>query len=335
MLKRYTPASFPSKAEMTPPKYNVLIIGAGSMGAFYDSPGSKNVLTHGHAFSMHEGFNVLGFVDKDRQKASRAASLWGGEAFDGVGHAFGRERVDVVCVSVPDKLHSEVLKEIADFGPKLVFAEKPLATILSEAKEIRDIYNKLRIPVCVNYKRRFVPEFQKLKAGLAENGGYMAGTGYYGKGLIHNGSHLIDLLSFFLGEFRVRDITGKSFDYADDDPSISAVLYFQDNKPFSLQAIDCRMFSIFELDLIFERKRIRIKDLGFRIEEFELRKNTIFSGYHEMAQVAGYETQLGSSMLVSASNIYNHLSLGEALMCSLDDGYRTLDLCGRILEKAS
>jgi hypothetical protein len=95
------------------------------------------------------------------------------------------------------------------------------------------------------------------------------------------------------------------------------------------------MFSIFELDLIFERKRIRIKDLGFRVEEFEIRENHIFSGYYEMIQIAGYETQLGGSMLVSASNIYNHLSLGEALMCSLDDGYRTLDLCSRILEKAS
>jgi predicted dehydrogenase len=320
---------------MTSPRYNVLIIGAGSMGAFYDNPGSKNVLTHAHAFSMHEGFNVLGFVDKDMQKASQAASLWGRKAFDSIGHAFGRESVDIVCVSVPDKLHYEVLKEIADFGPKLVFAEKPLAISLSEAKKIRDVYNKLRIPVCINYKRRFVPEFQKLKVGLAENGGYLTGTGYYGKGFIHNGSHLIDLLSFFLGEFHVQDITGKSFDYADDDPSISAVLYFQDNKPFSLQAIDCRMFTIFELDLIFEQKRIRIKDLGFRVEEFELRESHIFSGYYEMTQIAGYETQLGSSMLFSASNIYNHLSIGEALMCSIDDGYRTLELCSRILEKAS
>lgn len=329
------PASSQNEAEMTSPRYNVLIIGAGDMGAFYDSPGSKNVLTHAHAFSMQESFNVIGFIDKDMQKASQAASLWGGKAFDGIGHAFGKERVDIVCVSVPDKLHYEVLNEIADFGPKLVFAEKPLATSLSEAKKIRDVYNKLRIPVCVNYRRRFVSEFQKLKASLSENGAYITGTGYYGKGLIHNGSHLIDLLSFFLGEFHVRDITGKLFDYVDDDPSISAVLCFQDNKPFILQSIDCRMFTIFELDLIFEKKRIRIKDLGFRIEEFELRENHIYPGYYEMTQIVGYETQLGNSMLASVSNIYNHLSIGEALMCSIDDGYRTLDLCSRILAKAS
>lgn len=60
--------------------YNVLIIGAGNIGAFFDMPYSKNVLTHAHAFSKVEGFNLLGFVDVDNKKAIEAANIWNAKA---------------------------------------------------------------------------------------------------------------------------------------------------------------------------------------------------------------------------------------------------------------
>ena len=37
-------------------KYNVVIIGSGNIGAFYDEPGSEQILTHAHAFSVDTCF---------------------------------------------------------------------------------------------------------------------------------------------------------------------------------------------------------------------------------------------------------------------------------------
>ena len=62
--------------------YNVLIIGAGKIGAFFDQPGSENILTHAHAFSTHPGFKLLGFVDSNAGQAQKAVSIWGGEYFN-------------------------------------------------------------------------------------------------------------------------------------------------------------------------------------------------------------------------------------------------------------
>ena len=54
---------------------NVVIIGAGKIGAFFDSPDSSNILTHAHAFTANRNFRLLGFVDKDLNQAGRAAQI--------------------------------------------------------------------------------------------------------------------------------------------------------------------------------------------------------------------------------------------------------------------
>ena len=52
--------------------FNALVIGSGNVGAFYDEPSSTHCLTHAHAFTKHDGFHLVGFVDDDLEKARRA-----------------------------------------------------------------------------------------------------------------------------------------------------------------------------------------------------------------------------------------------------------------------
>lgn len=316
------------------PRYNTLIIGAGNIGAFYDTPDSTNILTHAHAFSKHHGFNLTGFIDTDYHKAAEASAIWGGRAFHSIDEAFECGSVDIVSIAVPDEFHYEILKELPRYPVKLVFGEKPLAKTASQAEEIVRLYSERNIPVCINYKRRFVPEFQHIRNNISSGiyGNYVTGTGCYGKGIIHNGSHLIDMLRFFIGEIRDMRAIGRKRDYYDDDPSVAAVLFFENDQPFYLQFADCNLFSIFEIDLIFEKKRVRIRDLGFAIEEYAISENNIFSGYCEMTEIGQYNTQLGVSLLFSAANIYGYLLQKEDIVCTLDDSYKTLLACFRILE---
>lgn len=94
--------------------------------------------------------------------------------------------------------HAKVLEEVAKFKPKMVIAEKPLTATYEEAKMVFDLY-KNRIPLTVNYSRRFLKEFQDLKSEIQSFGKFLKGTGYYGKGILHNGSHMIDILRFRSG----------------------------------------------------------------------------------------------------------------------------------------
>lgn len=314
-------------------KINVLIVGAGKIGAFFDAPGSSAILTHAHAFKSMQNFNLLGFVDSDKQSAEKAAHLWGAKAYGSLAGAFASSSIDVVSVAVPDEYHFEVLKHLTHYPVKIVFAEKPLTKKLSEVQEIITLYSNYNISLLVNYTRRFVPEFRLINERIrkGEFGNYVSGTGYYGKGVVHNGSHLVDFLQYLLGS--VKSYQGISFsrDFYHDDPSVSAVLFFEQEKPFFLQAIDCRLYTIFEIDLLFSKARVRITDSGFYIQEQKIKKSTLFSGYFNLCEEASQKTSLDQAMFFAAQNIYRHITDGEDLWCTAQDAYAAQMVCQELI----
>jgi len=44
----------------------------------------------------------------------------------------------------------------------------------------------------------------------------------------------------------------------------------KNKRNFFLQKVSCQNYTIFEMDLLFEKKRIRIIDSGLKIEEYDL-----------------------------------------------------------------
>lgn len=317
--------------------FNVLIVGAGNIGVLYDMPDSKHVLTHAHAFSKHNGFNLLGFVDCDIKKAQKAAKLWKTKAFSSVDEAFDSNEVDVVCNATPDDLHYDILKKVLCKKARLIFTEKPLTKRIEEARDITKISKKRKIPVVVNYRRRFVPEFIKLakeiEAGIY--GEFLTGTGYYGKGVMHNGSHLIDMLRFLVGEISSSKVVGKTFDYKKDDPSLSAILTLKNKENFFLGHIDSKFYTIFEIDLLFSKSRLRIIDSGNGIQKQAIKRDPNFKGYKNMLGCGVITTSLDMSMYYAADNIYRHLAKGEKLSNPVEEGLKTLEATYEILHSKS
>lgn len=309
--------------------YNVLIIGAGQIGAFFDRPGDSQVLTHAHAFTLHPGFNLLGFADSNPVQAQKAAAIWGGEAFRDWKEAWQKHVVDVVCLAVPDDYHYIFLKDLAGKNSRIVFAEKPLVQTISEAEEIRNLYAASPVALQVNYTRRFVPEIIKLSEQVKQGryGKLISGNAYYGKGLLHNGSHLLDLLTAMLGEIKEATVMTAVEDYYKDDPTLSAVLEYEGGGRICIQAADCRAYTVFEIDLLFEKKRIRLVEAGFRIEEYDISENPLFAGYRNLVLKRETATTLDKSLYYAASNIYEYLQWGWPLLCTLEDGCRVVQLC--------
>ncbi|MGE5396040.1 MAG: Gfo/Idh/MocA family protein [Chitinophagales bacterium] len=309
-------------------KYKVLIIGAGKIAALFDLPGSGKVLTHAHAVVENERLELVGFTDVDYERAKTATQIWGGQAFASLDEALGQD-VDIAVVTAPDEYHYEVLMQLVGYPLRVVLAEKPLAKSLANAMEIKRIYENNEIPVLVNYTRRFVPEFQSLKARLnqCEYGRLLAGNCYYGKGMLHNGSHLVDLLRFLFGEITGWSIFERINDFYDDDPSLSAVLKFDSGENLVLQAVDCRAYSLFELDLLFEKQRIRVVDSGFVIEEHQVVEDQIYSGYRRIRKGREFPAGLGDAMALAYDNIVQYLDGTCELKCTLNDAYRAMTIC--------
>lgn len=317
-------------------QFNVLIIGAGSIGAFFDKPTSQNILSHAHAFTSMKQYRLLGFIDVDKQKAQKAAELWNCQTFYTIEEAFKVNTIDIVCIATPDNTHYELLKNISRYKVKLVFSEKPLAIDILEANNIREIYKTKGIPLMVNYSRRFVPEFNQLRLNIKNGlyGKFITGMGYYGKGILHNGSHMIDLLRFLLGEIENTTLIDSVSDYSDIDPSVSGIIMLADKKRFYMQNINHHLYTIFELDFLFEKKRIRIVDSGFIIEEYSIEKNELFVDYKNITSLKKtIKTKLGRSMYYAANNIYNYLKKTEKLQSPIDEAYKTMEVCLKFFEQ--
>jgi predicted dehydrogenase len=310
-------------------KFNSLIIGAGDIGALFDNHSSTKIVTHAHAFRNHKGYNLLGFVDINENRAQKAVSLWGGKVYSSIEQAFNSEKIDVATVAVPDEFHFEIVKNLLNLPLKCIFLEKPVTKTITEANAILKINNNKNIPIAVNYSRRFVPEFQKIRENIEKGiyGNYLTGLGTYGKGLIHNGSHLIDLLHNFKFNVKRVKVIDRLADFYKDDKSVSAVLTLGNNKHFFCQFADCRKYTLFEIDILFEKKRLRIINSGFIIEEYDIRQDNIFREYRVLRKTKETNTSLGNSLYFAVDNIYKHLTKGEDLKCSFEDGYKTLKTC--------
>lgn len=314
-------------------QFSALVVGAGRIGAGFDSPESKRVITHAHAYLHHPGFKLVGFVDTDKKQAIRAVKKWGGEAFEDLHTVFCRKKIDVVSVAVPDEFHYSVLMELAKLPVKLVMTEKPLAISMGQAKKLVSSYKRKQIPLAVNYTRRFVPEFIRLRDEIKNKkyGEYLAGTGYYEKGLVHNGSHLIDLIRYLVGTPGNMRAFEKKESAIKGDPTISGVVRLVNERSFVLWGLESKLYSKTEMDLWFEKARIRMLELGDVIEYALPQNSQVFAGYTYLTKRIRVKTKYLEAMKYTVDNIYKFLLGQEKLICDGEDALETLKICARLI----
>ncbi|MDR0677764.1 MAG: Gfo/Idh/MocA family oxidoreductase [Holosporaceae bacterium] len=302
--------------------YNVLIVGAGQIASGFDFSDSEDILTHAHAYTKHNGFNLVGFYDVAFEKAKLAAQKWDCDCFENISNV--KSKIDVISICTPDNYHVTSIRQIVELLPKLIFLEKPIPNNASEIAYLMDIAKS--VPIAVNYSRRYVKEFQELSRRIffKEFGEFVTGVGHYGKGFMHNGSHMIDLLRLLIGNIGSVKTVTKIKDFYPNDPSKNVDVFFENNARFSMHVIDCNNYTIFELDLFFEKARIRILDSGFKIEIYKIVENKVFNGYRKLQKNMDYSTQLNSAMFSAMDNIFNFLVRKEKLLCNICDGYEAI-----------
>ena len=111
--------------------------------------------------------------------------------------------VDLVVVAVPPSLQPMLVEELlSSCSPRMLLLEKPVAPNAESAERLRSVC--LRRPdlvVAVNYIRRFLPVVLQLQAQMQTGtfGQLLHGHLVYGKGLLSNGSHFVNLAEAWLG----------------------------------------------------------------------------------------------------------------------------------------
>ena len=248
-----------------PIREKCLLLGLGQIGMGYDlklDP-STTVYTHARAISLHPAFELLGAVDPCPSRRSLFEKYFEQPVFADIEGAWKASAASVVVIASPTETHSDILNKVLSFKPKAILCEKPLSYSLLEARKMVEDCENAGIKLYVNYMRRVDPGSIEVKRRIDSEliSGPIKGIAWYSKGLIHNGSHLFNLLEFWLGEF----VKGKTLDAGrfscgnDSEPDV--LLEFERGKVV-LQAAWEEAYSHYTIELLSPSGRLRYERGG-------------------------------------------------------------------------
>lgn len=249
--------------------YRVAIIGAGDIGCGADAPDSKEFLTHTHAIHENPSLSLVALADIDKNRADSEAKKWGTKAYADIEEMFTAEQSDIVVIATPDNTHAQMLEYVLKKNIKLIVLEKPVVVNDAEAEQLSKI--ETSVPIIVNFRRRFDPTVIRLADELrrGEHGRIIFAEGTYVRGILHNGSHMLDLARLLFGEIlsATPDPSSVINDFPEGLPTIGGTAVFERCPSFRLNAADGRKQFIFELGIITEKKSFYFTDEGMNLTE--------------------------------------------------------------------
>jgi predicted dehydrogenase len=267
------------------------VIGCGRIGCgFDDDPSRKYASTHARAYLSTPGIELAALCDMDASKLERY-----GERFKVRGRCsnymqmFEQEKLDIVSICTPSSSHLEMVRAAAGCGVRGILCEKPIADSLAAADEMIELCKNRGVTLMIGHQRRFDPLHQRLARFVREGGlgRVQQVTCYYTAGVTNTGTHLFDLLRFYLGEVAwVEGRLSASTPPNAAEPNIDGWLGFANGALATIQACDVSAYTIFEIVLLGTRGRLKLGSHGLHAEFEEARKSERYTGYCELFPAA-------------------------------------------------
>lgn len=317
---------------------SVLIIGCGNIAGDFDAAGGDTVLTHAGAYRRHGGFRLAGCVDPDAGRRGAFQQRWAVEhAYASLPEALASgTRYDVISICSPTPQHAADLHMLLREPPRLVFCEKPLAAGIEEAAALVAACRDAGTLLAVNYTRRWDPEVSAFKSALERGvwGPVRSAVGYYNKGVLNNGSHMVDLLQHLLGPLELQAVGAAQCDHSAEDPTVPALLATSNGIPVHLATGAAGDYALFELQIVTAKGVVAIEQGGFFWRERLVRQSPRFAGYHDVGDAAPHPGGYPKAMLEAITNMHGALTQGAELASTGETALAAQTLCDQIRQRA-
>lgn len=258
----------------------VAVIGLGRIGSSYDGGKPGRVpRSHVGAILRTPGWELVGVCDPSPESVDRFRADWGdaAPAYGSLASLLSRVAADVFVVATPAETHRRVITRLLRGRPRLIFCEKPFCATLADAVAVRALAARRRVPVIVNYHRRWDVRFQRLASRFHRMGPPAFVQVAYRKGLMNYGSHTVDLLQFLFGS--VTRVEAERMSSRLTDPSYSATLTLAGGAKVRMSGVDGARYELMEFDILYPRSKFRLGLGGFSIEQFEPERRRELPGY--------------------------------------------------------
>ncbi len=315
---------------------NVLIVGCGNIAGGFDEqrPADAPPLSHAGAYRAHGSFKLLGCVEPDATKRQAFMQRWGVQHGFADMHAAGESglQADVVSICSPTACHHGDALKALSLSPRLIFCEKPLCENQALASEVVQGCATQGVLLAVNHNRRWdlgVTQIRnEINAGVW--GALRSATGIYNKGVLNNGSHMLDLMRDLLGPLQVHSVGQPISDFWPNDPSIPALLRTAQGACVALNCGHAADYALFELQLTLENGCLTMEDGGLRWCIRRAGPSTHFAGYRALADAQTIQGQYMQTMSRAVANIYDALMSGAELASTGQSALETQLLCEEI-----
>ncbi len=321
----------------------VLVIGCGNIAGGFDAERAATLppLTHAGAYSRHGGFAVTACVEPDAARRQTFLQRWGvprgfvdlpSVAAAGLCGSF-----DVISLCSPTAAHAQQLESALALKPRLIFCEKPVTPTVAQTAALVARCARAGVPLAVNHTRRWAPDVRRLAAELRAGtwGAVRSATGTYNKGVLNNGSHLVDLLHLLLGPLAVLQAGQAVADFWPDDPSVPALLQSDNGVPVHLATAHAGDVALFELQLVCEKAVITMEDGGLQWRVRRVVHSPHFAGYRVLDEGQRIEGEYLQATACAVDNLLQHLRSGTPLASTGHTALAAQRLCEQIRRKST
>lgn len=324
------------------------MIGLGNAGLFYEfDPKRRKPASHyGGIKAFPDELKLVGVCDIDKSKKlflkEKGINL---PFFENYKEAIDSLRPDIVTIASWTKTHEEIFTYSLEEGVKGIILEKPIARNLKEADRMKALWEKNKIPVVVNHERRWDARYEFLKKAM-DRGRIGKIKTVYGKvllgkipekyhsmflelegggHLLHDGTHLIDILFYLFKEFEIKDVFIDK--EGEMEKRVIALLYEKSGGiPIFIEIGGERDYFHFSIEVEGTRGKIIV---GNGISElYEIKESKLYTGFKDLVKIKFPFSELEKTRAFDGAyhEILKALNRNKSVNSSLSEGYRALKL---------
>lgn len=312
-------------------RYQVIVIGLGKIGLGYDLNGPETCcFTHTKAFQSHPGFELIGGVDSLPARRKEFEQFTGKPAVLVLEKLSIKGNPAIIVIATPPEDRLKIVRECLTLQPSLILLEKPLAMNVEEGRRVVSRCREHGTELFVNYLRRCDPTVLQIRSDIQSNkfGAFQSGHVYYSGGVFSNASHLVDLIFFWLGSSDLWATLGRvPWPSRQGDLDLDFWLDLNGRRCV-FQAVDERVFSMAQVELIFEKAAIRYEDFGRRIALHRVEQDPDFPECRRLPhKPLLLPSDIGKYQWNVADHLYRHFTTGEPLVSTGETALDVLNCC--------
>lgn len=320
-------------------KYSVCLVGAGRIAGGFDADRpktSRKAFTYAGAIQSLKKTYLKSVYDSSPGQAKKFASTWRVENIIDTFHEVLSNFHDVICICTPDATHFNYAQQILNAKCcRILIVEKPLAMQEAEIIKLFRLEKKTGIKVLVNFQRSFDPFYSKLK-DFFNRGVCLGAQAQYNKGLKHIGVTLFAQLINIFGQPQYLQTIDRKWNSKITDYSYDFILFYSsfniqvlalEVHPNSESASKQKDFNIFELEIYFNDRRIRLIE-NSRFYKQDLLNSYIYPGVNlyidsSKRNATDYDHSM-TNFLVYIEKMLSKFSIGKIKHINSIEDYATI-----------